>query len=123
VSSAKPISVRPGSSRGLMARPILANNQPALRSVVSTVGYKVTNLTTGASTPSSGYQSLTPADVFYTALQTPFPGGDAFGYSFLWRASGTLWPDASTDYFIDIQFTTTDGLIYLFDFSLRTEAR
>lgn len=90
------------SSKGLLARPILPRNVPALQSHIQSISYAVHNLTDGGA-PVTG--NLVVATVMQAALQ-PWTL-DSIGYSFLWAASGTLWPLADKSYRILVTFTTT----------------
>jgi len=88
------------SGRGLIAGPILPQGIMALREHIASITYKVKNLTTLAVVTDSidlsyMYSSVQPWD------------RDPNGFTFLWPASGDLWPNANTDYSITIEFITT----------------
>lgn len=94
-----------GSGRGLIAGPILPNNQIAKKSDISVISYEVKNITDN--TPSvTG--SLDVDDVMF---DTPQPWDyDKRGYTFLWRAPGTLWPLPKKSYRVKVTFTTVPAL-------------
>jgi len=95
-----------GSSRGLLARPVLPNNIDALRGHITSIEYKVYNVTDGGP-PDVG--TLDPLDVMLTA-----PSGkgtwtkDDIGYTFNWPASGDLWALPGKKYQIVLTFTCSN---------------
>lgn len=91
-----------GSSRGLQARIVLADDSAALRDDITAIGYAVYNVTDETG-PVTGV--LDPVDVMLTALAEW--DVDDVGYSFIWQAPGTLWPDADKQYRIAVTFLTS----------------
>ena len=79
-----------GSGKGLMARPILPNNSVCFKTHVGTIEYEIYNVTDG-DVPVTG--TLDPDVVMFSSVQ-PWKY-DNGGYSFLWAAFGTLWPEHS----------------------------
>lgn len=92
-----------GSSRGLLARPILPNNVVALRTHIASIVAEVYNLTDG------GAPEVVPLVVNDVMLTAPSGkdtwGKDQIGYTFNWPADGSLWPDPDKDYKVVITFT------------------
>lgn len=119
MSSSNPTTLtsRPGSGRGLRARPELADGGIMSLADVVSIAYSVTELPSGS--PATG--SLTPSDVMFDSEQTPWDQGG--GYTFQWQAPGSLWPTASKQYFVDVAFTCSDGLVYKHAWQVTTTAR
>ncbi len=96
------------NSRGLMARPIMPNNVVALREHIATIQAEVYNRTDG------GAPTIVPLTVNEVMLTAPSGKGtwnkDEIGYTFLWPADGTLWPDPAKVYQVVIRFTTVLAL-------------
>lgn len=96
------------SARGLLARPYLPNNVVVLRSHIASITYEVYEVG-GSGTPVIG--TLVVSEVMLTA-----PSGkntwdkDAIGFTFVWEADGSLWPDPDKTYQIVVIFTTTIAL-------------
>lgn len=88
-----------GSSRGLLARPILPNNVVCFRADIQSISYRVVDLDTLAEV--SGM--LVVNDVMFTTLQLPWKP-DTTGYTFNWGAPGTLWPLPNKKYRIVLTF-------------------
>jgi hypothetical protein len=92
-----------GNSRGLLARPTLPNNIPALLTHISSIDYKVYDLTTGLP-PDEG--SLDPADVMLAAPSGKDTWGkDQIGYTLVWPMPGTLISEPNHTYQIVLIFT------------------
>lgn len=92
------------SARGLMGRPILPNNKPALRQDIAAVGFVVHDLTDNTLVASG---QLDPAVVMFTALQKPWRKDDV-GFSFLWAFPGNYVAVADHKIRFKITFTMID---------------
>lgn len=76
------------SSRGLLARAILPNNAVAVKADIDSIQFSVKKR--GSSAPAET-GTLNVAEMM---LDAPAPWSkDKKGYTFLWPAPGTLWPD------------------------------
>ncbi len=96
-----------GSGRGLRARVIQPSGDVALLADIDTITYESINISDGTDVDSG---SLVVADVMLTE-----PAGwniEEEGYTFLWQAPGTLWPDEGKVYRIIVTFTTIDAIAF-----------
>lgn len=91
------------SSRGLMARVILPTNVIAVKADIAVIEYSVFDKLTGEP-PAVG--TLDVDQVMYSAAQ-PW-SKDNLGYTFLWPADGSLWPDPNKRYRVKLVFTMVD---------------
>lgn len=89
------------SSRGLMARVILPNNIIAYKEHIQSIGYSVKNRTDNTPAVTG---TLDPDDVMFSALQLEGWPSDKIGYTLLWPADGSLWPEADKEYRIALTF-------------------
>lgn len=80
------------SGRGLLARPVLPNNIVATRDMIDSISYAVYDLADVSDPTFTG--NLVVADVMLTEPATWTI--DTKGYTFLWGAPGSLWPNAGT---------------------------
>jgi len=92
-----------GSGRGLIAAPIFLDNLLALRADIDAISFKVIKLS-----DSSEVTGSVPLSAMKVAA-VPWDRDDV-GYSFLWNAPGTLWPDPNEKYRIIVIFTVTVAL-------------
>jgi hypothetical protein len=88
------------SSRGLLARIILPNNQVAYRDDISSISYEVKNITDGLPSETG---NLTVADVMFNALQ--IWNKDDTGFTFGWAFDGDLIPLPDKSYRFVLRFT------------------
>lgn len=77
------------SARGLMARPILPNNQPAFSTDIATIGFVVHNVSDNVEIAAG---TLDPAVVMYPTLQKPWKK-DLIGFTLLWPFPGSYVPE------------------------------
>jgi hypothetical protein len=89
-----------GSSRGLLARILLPNNQVALQEDIGNIAYEVKNITDDLPSETG---ALVVAEVMYAALQ-PWHK-DSIGHSFYWPFEGDLIPLANKKYRFVLLFT------------------
>jgi hypothetical protein len=89
------------TSRGLLARPILPNNKPALRADILSIAATVRDITANTEIATG---ALDPAVVMYTTLQKPWKKDDT-GFSFLWVFPPEYVPVAGHSVRFKIVFT------------------
>lgn len=100
------------SGKGFLARPVLPDNNPALRVKIGEVSYTVKDMTTGGLVTGD----LDPEIVMMAALVTW--KYDKIGYSFFWAVPGILWPTAGhsfrvvVDYLVEDPGTQLDGFAF-----------
>lgn len=92
-----------GSGKGLLAAPILVDNELAVLDDIDSISYRVIKLSDGSEVSGS---------IDLSAMKsTPQPWNrDSVGYTFLWNAPGTLWPDPNEKYRIIVTFNTVPAL-------------
>lgn len=96
-----------GSGRGLMARPIMLNDQVATKSNIASITWDVYDITVGGG---GGHQSGT-LDVNVVMLDSPQSWAlDPGGRTFLWQAPGSLWSAPGHTYRIVVTFTQSVAL-------------
>lgn len=91
-----------GSSRGLMARPVLPSDVIMVQANVAAIGYQVYNITDGGA-PLTG--TLDVLTVMKTSPQTW--NRDGKGFTFLHEGDGSWWSLPGKVYRVVISFVTT----------------
>lgn len=93
-----------GSGKGLRARPILGDGEAATPENIYSISYRVRNVTDGLT---SGSTDLDVDEVLFATARawTKYRNG----YTFLFNAPGTLWPDPNKVYRILVTFVPKDA--------------